>query len=83
MSGSWGRRRHAAPVESTAYRIVSDSDVLHFHLRLRSWPAAENHTCVSPLLVTGRVGAPPVGMEEQCEQRGEQHSDGSAQRTSC
>lgn len=66
-------------MESTAYRIVSDSDVLGFPLR----PAAENPTGVSLLLVTGRVGAPPVGMEEQCEQRGEQHSDGSAQRTSC
>lgn len=82
MSGSWGRR-HAAPVESTAYRIVSDSDALRFHLRLRSWPAAEYHTCVSLLLVTGRVRAPPVGVEEQCEQRGEQHSDASTQRTSC
>lgn len=83
MSGSWGRRRHAAPVESTAYRIVCDSDVLHFHLRLWSWPAAQHHTCVSPLVVTGRFGAPPVGMEEQREWRGEQRSDGCAQRTSC
>lgn len=70
-------------MESTAYRIVCDCDALLCHLWLLSWSAGENHTRVLLLVVTGRAGAPPVGMEEQCEWKGEQRSHGCAQRTLC
>lgn len=84
-SGSWGRRRHAAAAESTAYRIVCDRDVLvcWLDLWLLSWSVGENRTRVPLLVLPGRAGAPPVGMEEQWERKGEQRSHGCAQRTSC